>query len=293
MKYYKLIKISTIFILLLLSSKIFAIETSNSFKVFYVKGDVYKNAVSVKKGSKIENNDEIIISNGEVTLLTPNENILKIDKSGTYTFSKLVELQNNLETSISSEYFAFIWDNLTKDKEDENNIHGGVYRGNTLMILPLNSTLLVDNEINFSWHKGIKTKNYYFIILNNKKERIITIKSQDTSISILPYYSALNRGIKYYWCATDKNTLTKGTKYYNFEIPTYEWEKQFKINLTEFKKQLTYNNELNALMLIYFYESNYLIMDAYKQYKIALKNFPESIQIKDALVSFQKQHLLY
>jgi len=263
------------------------IENTN-FKIFFVKGNVFlvngNKKSNVKRGAEIFNNMQLIIETGEVVLINKNKTAVRITEKGTYSFNDLTAIASKVNSGITKEYFSYVWESMNESHEHqthEQNVYGGVYRGETLpMLLPIESTNVMASEITFCWMKANENSTYYFHIFNENKEELFAKEYTDTTVTININDIPVTKNNVYLWYVHTSNNLPENTAFFSFKVADSKWKENFYNNLN--KLDLSFSPEVNELMKIYYYESNNVFIEAFELYRNATDKYPDSEIIKEA-----------
>ena len=263
-----------------------------SLGVFYIKGTPKIKHIKEKKWQNIQL--ESILLDSDSLLINANSSLILIDKRGlssTMTNGKyaIKNVLKNFEepqsqSSITSEYFSFIWEKLTEDHADMDvyakkymRSKGIVSKGNSseiLMIRPMFGESIKAKNVEFEWKKN--SSNYTFEIYNaSEKGKLIFSKDLAENKLELPINAIqLEKGKKYYWTVFPKGansdlrflfTCIKNEQLIEFE----------KIQEVLFKN-FNFDDGLKAFILGSLYEKNNFLSEAKISYEKAIKIEPKN-----------------
>jgi len=264
---------------------------AQGFFVFDASGPAFvkydKTEKQLARKNVIEKSQVLVVKeNASVILFRQSDGVpLTVKTAGHYNFSKLMQLADESKPNVTSYFLEYCKEEILKGHDYEiNKGQGVVSRGrddDNPMLLPPDSSLIIEQSITFLWQKFPKTRPVFFIITDDENNEIIKLSVADTSLILYPFSSGLKAGKNYYWMITQKEFNLNDAVKYSFKIPTADKIKEVQKNFAELKKTLKYSEENNAIFLVQFFEKNHLYTEAYEIYQSAIKKFPDNTILKD------------
>lgn len=270
-----------------------------SFVVYYTKGISGKVGTTgaLKKGDKLFGKDVINVNPGaQVILICSNYQTVKLTAKGKYTVTALSKQCEGNKTSFTSNYFNYIWDELTATHGGDDPSHymknsGAVSRGcNTV-----ETKLLLDTVILPVYKAGAESGAFpvWFITTFEKP--------------FLSRFSGPEEGDSMWQTPLVKNqfrmdVLTKQMKQpglYYWQV-TGESEKGCEPNVIQIRSEAAYRSAIarllaglpvaspaeTAYMKAFILEENYFTGEAFKYYEQAYKLEPTNEKYKLARARF-------
>lgn len=282
-------------ILFLLNIALFAQE--KGFYAFDVKGKVYAKdkgteKLVVRKQSLTVTTALIVKENSSVVLFRESDGVpITLKTPGNYNNKKLMELADAAKPNVTGCFLDFCKTEILKDHDKGINKGTGVVSrgpGDFPMLLPPESSLIIDLSVTFCWIKNGTSKKTYFIITDSANNQLMKIITTDTSVTVFPYSSGLSEGRTYYWIVSDKINPNNEDVRYSFRLSSTEHNMEIIKKLDEFKRSLIFSEDVNMLMLARFYEENSLFREALETYRNAILKFPGNENITTYYNKFLK-----
>jgi len=176
-------------------------QGSFSFKVLGVSGNVKKHNstgdVALATGSKLSQDESIIVESGYCGLMHSSGKGLEVKKPGTYLVSDLSKSisSNGKQGKVSDKYVSYVMGQLTKDEaEDINSNHrkymevtGSVERASTnyrLKLIALATNEVLPKPYTVNWTSQLKDVEYVLEVQNLFNESIFSAKTKENSAAV-------------------------------------------------------------------------------------------------------------
>jgi len=153
--------------------------------------------VALTTGSKLSQDESIIIESGYCGLMHSSGKGLEVKKSGTYLVSDLSKSisSNGKQGKVSDKYVNYVMGQLTKDEaEDINSNHrkymdvtGSVERASNnyrLKLVALASNEVLPKPYSMTWSSNVKDVEYVLEVQNLFNESIFSAKTKEKSAAI-------------------------------------------------------------------------------------------------------------
>ena len=153
--------------------------------VFQVEGDVLHNTnKAVKKGDVIGPNTRIKLGQRSgVICIDQSGNSYSNYKAGTRSYNDILRGKKK-NSSVTVKYFKYVWDQLKNNKITTTTI-GGTFRGQQLMLVPMDSCRIVADNITLLWNqKDEFTTSYYVFIKQKDEAEYSKFSLSDTTFSL-------------------------------------------------------------------------------------------------------------
>ena len=125
-----------------------------------------------------------LTSPSEVMLINADGDAFNIENVGSYSFQKILENKAiEDQKSLNSKYFKLIWDELTS-RDSGKTIIGGVFRGDILMELPIDSSRTASSKLTFNWQKESDTAQYYVFIKDVTTEEVYKFATNGNELTL-------------------------------------------------------------------------------------------------------------
>ncbi len=248
---------------MLLAAKVSA---QKNMVVYHVEGNVNiitsNKATVAKRGGVLAKNNSLQIKRNSICMLIEQGGkSLQLNKEGVYNYDKLVQLFSAAsDGGVSSKFFSYVYKNMFADKkEDKLSITPVVFRGEELMRLPANNTIIISDVFTIGWKKPAGKIPVNVMIWNSIEEKIFdTVLKNSISLPIYIKKNNLIAGNVYQWRTEELNTKQLPNKYFNFLIPEKKDRKKIlqDIKLVQnaaFPKQL----KLQMMQDVYLKWKNY------------------------------------
>ncbi len=210
------------------------------FYIYHVAGDVNvhhgKETRKAVKGDNIGDRDWISLASGaRVSILTEDGLAVMIEEKGKYRHDDIAERVRRSD-AIATPYFSYVWKKLREHHGHDpatmaNRPKGGVSRSEWEIHFPLDSAVIISNDIVFSWrgHADIT----YFTIRDDTGADVVKTGLQDTLLIVFPFSGGMERGRHYTWHLSNGPYWPASGVSQTFYLADKTWEDAF---LTEVKK---------------------------------------------------------
>lgn len=187
--------------------------------VFSVTGSAKIKDKSLSKGDFIVNNDKVVLSSNSKLLVIDNDGeTYQINKKGYYSYQTILK-NNNFKNkdNLTVRYLKFLWKEFSNKQKNEK-IIAGVFRGNVLMEIPKNNSIIKKDKITFKWKVVDSTSSYYFFLRNIKTGELFRIETNGTEISFHEELKIFQDGNQMEWAVTiEAFPNLNNIPFYNFE----------------------------------------------------------------------------
>jgi len=161
----------------------------DSLCVFNINGSVYAQTAGsllpISKGMFLNKSTKVMLGESSgITAINDEGSAYQIKTAGEYKYASILR-QKALKDSegLSSKYFKFIWNEMA-GKGSKETVIGGVFRGEVLMMSPVDSAKIANSKITFKWQEEIEAEVYYLFIRNVDSDEIIKLATSGTELSI-------------------------------------------------------------------------------------------------------------
>ena len=188
----------------------------------------------------------VITAQSNVMIVQQDGKSMMIDKPGTYTYSQIKKLMQNLKAeSISKNFFAYVFDKfLSGDGDEKQKVAAVVYRGKKVMLSPADSSFVFATPL-LTW-KPEQSSIPYKIEITINQTVFDTIIRKQTSITIPQRF--LNHQPKLiHWSCYPADSKQKPQTFVLL-IPKKEDAATIQQQLAVLKKNFSYNSQLLQLM---------------------------------------------
>ncbi|MCK9612870.1 MAG: hypothetical protein PHR81_04900 [Bacteroidales bacterium] len=272
---------------------------AQGFFVFDVSGFAYTKTSKTEKQLVRKDVIEyphilVVKENASVILFRQNDGVpVTVKTSGIYNFSKLNQLADDAKPKVTSYFLEYCKKEILKGHDEEiNKGKGVVSRGrsdNEYLLLPLDSSLIINPSVTFCWQKIAENKPVFFIILDKDNKEVIKILTNDTSVTIFLLSSGMKSGENYTWLVTHDQNLIDDIDRYSFEICSPENYNELNARLSDFRNSLNYGEDYNAIFLCQFYEQNHLYIEALELYQSTILKYSSNEILKGKFSQFMLQ----
>jgi hypothetical protein len=269
-----------------------------SFVVYYSKGSVVKKSSGalLKKGDPVYSHEMLSVGfQSNVILVCSNYKIIQISKKGNYPVKNLLSQCNKNQTSYTSSYFEYVWNEFThphgkpeKDPEEYMKNVGAASRGCNMV-----TTHIKLDTLNYAFGK----LPVYWIASHNKPYASVYNHPYDGG-PLVKVLLIKNKPIQL-------ETLTKGLKpgEYYWQI-TEEDGSGCERNFIKLWDRVVYQQALNRLLKSvpvtsyaetaylkgFLMEENHFLAEALKYYHLAVKFNPSNKIFKKSLAKFYENN---
>lgn len=221
MKVHTKIKYLLLFFVLIAA----AASAQKSLVVYHVAGNVNiitaNKSSAAKRGDILVKNNSLQVKQGTCMLIEENGKSLQVNSAGTYTFETLQKMMSSAaNTGVTQKFFSYVYSNLfSGKKEDKLSVTPVVFRGDELMKLPADNTIIIADAFMLGWKKPAGKIPVHLVILNNADEKILdTILNSATSLQVDVTKNNFLPGNIYKWKAEESGTRQPKEKYFYFLI---------------------------------------------------------------------------
>ncbi|MFZ4547263.1 MAG: hypothetical protein ACOYN4_07505 [Bacteroidales bacterium] len=282
-----------IILLFLLASNIAA--QNNPLKVFFSQGSVFvlsgnKKIPITPEMTITESNSILIDKNSSLILIAHDGKVLSLNDPGKYSFNNLLSIQTKSNKSLTNRYFTYVAQQMTQAHEvKKENISGGVFRGELLMCLPLDSCLIIQDSFSFSWYKGISSSRLYLTICKKNNKIIFSELFSDTSFiyNVKPKFNDQD----FVWSVGYEPNQIYEINNRTFTVASLVTSQRLKKELRELESITNLPPEYKALLLLSFYEKNHLFIEANYALGEALSKYPENSLILEYARLLTKRYI--
>lgn len=180
-----------------------AFSQSNLY-VFQIKGDIRnEHNIKLKKGDQLKPGSTIRIqANSSLTCVDKDGNTYISQKRGTYPFPQILKDKTKSQSSLTTNYFKYVWNELTNQSSAKTTI-GGVFRGKIRMKYPLDSAKVVASDLVLEWDKDDGVERYFvFAKKSTDEEHWVLPVLRDTSVAVSEHIP-LQPGEDWIWSVTE------------------------------------------------------------------------------------------
>ncbi len=291
-----------LFIIILCTFLSITLSAQNKgFYTFDIKGKVYLKEKATEKPvvrKQILSASDIIIikENSSAVLFREIDGVpVTLKNEGQYNYKKLMELADAAKPNVTVYFLDFCKTEIIKSHDKGINKGTGVVsRGNGAlpMLMPPDSSLIIDMAVTFIWQQFGNKTDYYFLITDSLDNPLVKIKTMDTLITVYPYSCRFEEGRTYKWIVSSRiNPATEDIRY-TFKFSSTVQNRAFVSKLDEFKKSLKFTDEVNLLLLAKYFEENKLYREALLVYEDASKKYPSDENIKYYFDKFKNKAAL-
>lgn len=193
----------------------------DSLCVYHIKGNIFLQSSTESKplfkGDFLTNKDKLkLLPESELTAIDNHGNVYIRNKQGTCNFNDLLlSKQEQANTSLTAKYFTYIWHEFLNKGSNEV-IIAGVFRGNELLTVPKDSSLIASENIIFKWTKT-DADLYYLFVLNTHTEEVLKIETHDSQFTLSKENSIFLEGDEFKWSVSAQAFPNlKNMPYYTF-----------------------------------------------------------------------------
>ena len=286
-------KKSLVIVLVLMTFGGKAVAQSDSLRIFYSNGNAHVITGGLKKAVQ---RDMFIVKgqvlklgkNSSVILIATNGTALPLYSEGSYPFKKLLRLLYENSSSLTNRYFTYVVQQMTETHEKpEDKLTGGVYRAEKLMYMPFDSCLVIQNRIRFSWMHSESSEMLFLSIREQYSKDFLSIPLRDTTYT---YETKPGNSDRIYnWSVGSEPEHASNVATRIFTVASMATVDRLKRERAEIEKNLHHEPEFNALILLNFYDRNYLFIEENTAIANALAKYPNSTLIHEYYAWFLKK----
>jgi len=267
-----------LFILLLILE---ARSQCDTLHVFHISGRAFiqKDQIThdISKGELLIKPNIMLKDHSQVILFNRNGTSIVLDQGGFYSYADIQERCQTPKFNLLGRYLDFIWNGLTEKKVEGNQkVQAAISRGEEiLMELPFDSTIILSNEIFFSW-KSEPEHLEYLLEIRDPNNRKVLVKDlvNDTFYLWIPEPTSIISNEYYSWVVTTEAKIPTNIMRYTFMIADTTWKAGVNLMLTTLEQTKIDDLIINELVRAKFFEENYLYLEAYQSYMNLLKEYP-------------------
>ena len=203
-----------------------AASAQKNLVVYHITGNVNivtgNKSVAAKRGDIFTKNNSLQLSPGtDCMLIEEKGRSLQVNTAGTYTFEALQKMMVNAGNSgVTQKFFSYVYQNLFSEKKGDNlSVTPVVFRGDELMKIPFDNTIIISDAFTLGWKKPGGRIPVHLIIKENTEKIILdTLLKQVASIEINIAQSNFLAGNIYKWKIEESDTRQHKEKYFYFLI---------------------------------------------------------------------------
>lgn len=206
------------------------------------------------KGTLVNNKDVVTLQKGSsLSLINKKGELYKVDLAGNYSYNQLLMHKvDNEKSSLTSKYLEYLWEEMTHGAGSET-IIGGVFRGENLMIYPVDSALVASSKITFEWETDSLNTSYYIFIRNFKTETMLKMETNGSMLSLFKDNPIFSEGNDFEWYVDSEAFPNLDNKtFYSFSLidrNTYQNKKEeYKDFISDLKDTGLTDQEIEAIL---------------------------------------------
>ncbi len=283
---------------------VIAFSQDNSFLIYNFKGNVSvieNNAETKAKIGKILNsNTKIKVSAGSIiTMVCDQAAMFTINKAGSYTLSQFKDSCVTHSSSMSANYFRYVWNQMTSHGEGSPGSNRKMYMSTVGAVSRSVNNIWIDprlDTINYSsgsfplaWKSYSDAKEFQFY-LYDKPDATNPIYKTTTKVMQVPITSILKYmkpGNTYYWTTAVKGETNDETK-----VLSYTTKEAYETVLNKLKANgPAYEGEAEqAFRIAFSLEDARYLSEAYQYYLKAAKLKSDIWLYRSTMMSFKKDY---
>ena len=295
-------KFNVLFLVILIS--FVARSQDNSFLVYSFKGNVSvveNNTESKAKiGKVLSSNTKIKVAAGSVlTFVCDQAAMFTINKAGSYTLSQFKDSCVTNSSSVSANYFRYVWNQMTSHGEGSPGSNrkafmstvGAVSRSvNNIWIDPrLDTVNYSSGEFPLSWKSYADADEFEFSLYKKADAKQADYKTtvKKLKISIPTFINNLKPGNTYYWTAA-----VKGEQNDELKVLNVVSKENYEALLNNLKNQgPAYESPAEqSYRIAFMLEDAHFLSEAYQYYLKAATVAPDNALYRSTLMSFKKDY---
>jgi hypothetical protein len=234
--------------------------------------------VNIKTGDLILTGYKLKLESGDyLGLINKNGRSIEVKQAGTYSGD---ELNKNIpKGSTNLQKFAdFVMNESVANKKKTDNMKnlGAVVRARVGLIessFPDNTDLL-NLQLEPAWYSAGPGTIYVFKILNPLGRSIFIKETKDTSLAINLKQFDMLEDQDYQWCVVNSRDPENNSDTASFRILSENNIKIISDSIKMFQQNLDLNSAVGQFLLIKYYESKNLNLDALKGYESLVNSYP-------------------
>jgi hypothetical protein len=201
--------------------------------VYHVSGNVNittgNTSSPAKRGDVLTKNTSLQIKQGAGCMLIEEKGrSLQVSTPGTYTFEALQKMMTDAgNKGVTQKFFSYVYDNLFSGKRaDKLSVTPVVFRGDELMKIPADNTIIISDEFTLAWKSAGKIP-VHLSILDNANEKVFdTVLKKATSLQINVTKNNFLPGAVYKWRSEEADSRKPKENYFYFLIAAKKDRKQ-------------------------------------------------------------------
>ena len=203
-----------------------AASAQKTLVVYHITGNVNivtgNKSAAAKRGDIFTKNNSLQLSPGtDCMLIEEKGRSLQVNTAGTYTFEALQKMMVNAGNSgVTQKFFSYVYQNLFSEKKGDNlSVTPVVFRGDELMKIPFDNTIIISDAFTLGWKKPGGRIPVHLIIKDSTEKIILdALLKQVASIEINIAQSNFLAGNIYKWKIEESDTRQHKEKYFYFLI---------------------------------------------------------------------------
>jgi hypothetical protein len=267
----------------------------SSFKVYYVSGQailtVHEKKSRVVRNTLLNAGYISLSKNSQVILYTDKNRVVVLSKPGTYTLQQLQIQCTKNETTFVERYLEYLHEELKKEAHAGGQwVHASVERGEKIQIaFPPDSSSVLSGLTTFTWFRSYNCKSCYFTLLDSKYRVITmdTINNDTAHTRRISLPSPLPESL--FWCIDDMPDYPEKFKLHPFTVVDSTETTMQTEGLIKEMKTAGITGEMQAVTLTGFFLKAGLVTSAYQNTLEGIRQFPDSIPLKEIMVLFKKK----
>lgn len=207
--------------------------------IYHVSGTV--NIITNDKGSPAvrgsavkKNNYLQLKQNSTCMLIAAGGKSLQLSDAGTYSFQNLQELFSKEKTNeVTKKFFGYVYDNFfSSNKSEPLAITPVVFRGEKLMLLPSDNSIIISDAVTFTWRKPVIKTPVRLTIRDNAQKIIIdSVIRKANSLQINFSEFGINPKQVYEWKIEESDTHQPKNYFLHFLVAGKTQAKKIMLDL--------------------------------------------------------------
>lgn len=231
-----------------------SVSAQKNLVVYHVTGNVNitsGNKTSVaKRGDILVKNTSLQVKQGaDCMLIEEKGKSLKV-VTGTYSFDALQKkMSTNTTPGVTQKFFSYVYSNMfSAKKEDKLSVAPVVFRGDELMKLPADNTIIISDAFALGWKKPAGKIPVQITIWDKTDNKILdTVLRNSLSLQMNAVNNNFLPGNIYKWKSEESGTRQPKEKYFYFLIAANNDRKEI-LKDVKLLQNKTLSNELKAQM---------------------------------------------
>jgi len=272
-----------LFLLLLVVAQL--VRAEDSLMVYQLKGQVSiaGKKAALKTGNKVAASAQLVLAkNSSVTMICPSYYTFSITTAGTHALNKLADQCNKTTSSVSRQYFEYVWEQFTHPHASPESQHrhymqnaGGVSRGCPGIDNEMPDTInYTGGKLTLNWKTSVSPGSILLYVRRNDPgpaeteatSRMVAVDSGKIPLSQLK--KAWKLGQSYSWAIGVKNNEACESKIINYIDPL-----QFKKKEAALKKLIVKSNPAEEAFMMGF------LLSAARYYDAATAWYEKAVKL--------------